>query len=238
MARFTTVLILLLGSAGETLAQGPNVRPGDNLVTVNVPPIPAALAESVERYTHFRTAGFDSWHPTRREMLIATRFADTNQIHRVAFPGAARTQLTFFPDSVAAARYQPTTGNYFVFSKDQGGDENFQNYRYDLANGAVTLLTDGKSRNQLGVWSHAGDRMAYGSTRRTGNDVDFYIINPLEPQDNRLLSKNQGGGWAILDWSPDDHALLIEEMVSINQSFLWLVDTKSGEKTPLTPHEA
>ena len=27
-------------------------------------------------------------------------------------------------------------------------------------------------------------------------------------------------------------------MISINQSFLWLLDAQSGEKTALTPHEA
>src|SRR2546425_2317765 len=237
MPCYLSAFLLFLCSFTGTQAQGPVLRPGDNLVTVNVPPIPATLAESVERYTHFRTAAFDGWHPTRRERLVATRFGDTAQIHHVRFPGGARTQLTFFPDNVAMARYQPTTGDYFVFSKDRGGDENFQNYRYDLATGAATLLTDGRSRNQVGVWAHAGDRMAYGSTRRTGNDVDFYIINPLEPHGNRLLTSNEGGGWFLLDWSPDDHMLLAVEALSINQSFLWLVDTATGAKTPLTPHD-
>jgi dipeptidyl aminopeptidase/acylaminoacyl peptidase len=239
MARSITVLLLFVGFVSVTAApaEEPVLRPGDNLVTVNVPSIPLTLVESVGRYTHFRAARFNSWHPNRREMLIGTRFADAAQIHHVAVPGGARTQLTFFPDSVAAARYQPTTGDYFVFSKDRGGDENFQNYRYDLSTGAVTLLTDGKSRNQLGIFSRAGDRMAYGSTRRTGNDVDFYVVNPLDPHSDRLLTKNQGGGWAVLDWSPDDHTLLVQEMISINQSFLWLVDATTGAKSPLTPHE-
>jgi dipeptidyl aminopeptidase/acylaminoacyl peptidase len=237
MTRCLTLLLLLPCVVSAAPTQEAVVRPGDNLVTVNVPPIPAALAESVERYTQFRRARFQGWYPTRREMLITTRFADTNQVHLVRFPGGARTQLTFFPDDVAGARFQPTAGDYFVFSKDRGGNENYQNYRYDLATGEVTLLTDGKSRNQLGVWSRAGDRMAYGSTRRTGNDVDFYVVNPLDPHSDRLLTRNEGGGWSVLDWSPDDRTLLVHEEVSINQSFLWLVDANTGAKTPLTPHD-
>jgi dipeptidyl aminopeptidase/acylaminoacyl peptidase len=237
MTRCLILMLLLPSLASAAPPEGAVVRPGDNLVTVNVPPIPAALAESVERYTQFRRARFHGWHPTRREMLITTRFADTNQVHLVRFPGGARTQLTFFPDNVVDARFQPTAGDYFVFSKDRGGDENYQNYRFDLATGDVTLLTDGKSRNQLGVWSHAGDRMAYGSTRRTGNDVDFYVINPLDPHSDRLLTRNEGGGWTVLDWSPDDRNLLVQEEVSINQSFLWLIDASTGAKTPLTPHD-
>jgi dipeptidyl aminopeptidase/acylaminoacyl peptidase len=236
MTRSLTLLLLLPGVGSAAPPEGAVVRPGDNLVTLNVPPIPAALAESVDRYTQFRRARFHGWHPTRHEMLITTRFADTNQVHLVRFPGGARTQLTFFPDNVVDARFQPTAGDYIVFSKDRGGDENYQNYRFDLATGDVTRLTDGKSRNQLGVWSHAGDRMAYGSTRRTGNDVDFYVINPLDPHSDRLLSRNEGGGWTVLDWSPDDRNLLVQEEVSINQSFLWLVDANTGAKTPLTPH--
>jgi hypothetical protein len=97
------------------------VRPPDSLVAENIPPIPASVAESVGRYTEFRAAQFRSWHPTRREMLIRTRFADTLQIHRVRMPLGARQQVTFFPDSVASATFQPTGGEYFVFNRTLAG---------------------------------------------------------------------------------------------------------------------
>lgn len=99
------------------------VLPGDNLTVEGVPPIPKALAESLRRYTEFRAAGFADWHPTRREMLIRTRFADTFQVHHVAFPGGDRRQMTFYADTVGAASFQPNQGDFFVFSKDTGGNE-------------------------------------------------------------------------------------------------------------------
>jgi len=46
-------------------------------------------------------------------------------------------------------------------------------YRYDVATGNVTLLTDGKSRNLPGPWSSSGDQIAYMSTRRTSKDTDL-----------------------------------------------------------------
>ena len=49
-------------------------------------------------------------------------------------------------------------GDHLVFSKDIGGNEFFQFYRFDLATGEATLLTDGKSRNTGWNWSNAGDR--------------------------------------------------------------------------------
>jgi hypothetical protein len=86
------------------------VSPNENLVTDGIPPIPASVAEEAQRYTEFRSAGFVSWHPVERRMLIRTRFADTVQIHVVRQPMGARTQLTFFPDSVANAAFPPTAG--------------------------------------------------------------------------------------------------------------------------------
>jgi dipeptidyl aminopeptidase/acylaminoacyl peptidase len=212
-----------------------SIAAAENLVVEGVPAIPASLAETVDRYTNYRGAGIVSWHPTRREMLITTRFADTPQIHRVLSPGAARTQLTFYPDAVFSARYQPTQGKFFVFSKDVGGGEFFQLYRYDLDTNDVTLLTDGKSRNTGAVWSYAGDRLAYGSTRRNGNDVDIYVMNPSDPKSDQMLSQMQGGGWSVLDWSPDGKQILVQEEISANESYLWLVDSSSGQKTLITP---
>lgn len=214
------------------------VAPNENLVVEGIPPISAALAANADRYANFRSAFFTSWHPTRHEMLVSTRFADTYQIHELKTPGGARTQLTFYPDDVRSAQFPPKGGDSFVFSKDIGGGEFYQLYRYDQASGAVTLLTDGKSRNIGEVWSNDGKMMAYGSTRRDGNDVDIWLSKPADPADphgNRMLAQMTGGGWDVLDWSPDDKQLLLMEQISANETYLWLMDAITGEKTLLTP---
>jgi hypothetical protein len=72
------------------------VKPGDNIVFENVPPIPTSVADATARYDDSRSARFLSWNPGKREMLITTRFADADQIHLVRNPGGAREQLTFF----------------------------------------------------------------------------------------------------------------------------------------------
>jgi dipeptidyl aminopeptidase/acylaminoacyl peptidase len=213
----------------------PTIVPGNNLVVEGVPAIPAAIAEKAGRYNEFRSAFIQGWHPKRREMLISTRFADTSQIHIVRRPEGARTQLTFFPDRVAGATFQPVEGRYFVFVKDVGGGEWFQLFRYDMDGGAVTLLTDGKSRNGSPVFSHDGRRIAYTSTRRTGKDSDLYTMDPLDPKGDKLLAQLEGGGWQPLDWSHDGRKLAVIEFVSINESRLWLFDAATGERTLLTP---
>ncbi len=212
-----------------------SIKPGDNLVVEGVPEVPLALAERAGRYTDFRMAALFDWHPTRREMLVGTRFGETAQVHHVRVPGGARRQVTFFADTVRGATFEARRGDFLVLNKDTGGDEFAQNYRLDLATGEISLLTDGAAQNTLGVWSAAKDRMAYTSTRRTGIDRDIYVIDPADPASDRCIAELQGGGWELCDWSPDDSQLLVMEYVSVGESYLWLVDIADGGKTLLTP---
>ena len=215
------------------------LTPGDNLVIDGIPPLPAGLAEQVRRYTEFRSAALVDWHPLRRAILISTRFGNTSQLHRVEARGAARTQLTFFEEPVAGGTYEPRAGKYLVFSRDAGGDEFAQLYRLDLPAGTVTLLTDGERSQNGGVrWSNAGDRIAYGSTRRNGADRDLYVMDPAHPETDRRVAEVSGGGWSVQHWSPDDRFLLVLEGVSVNQSRLWQLDLASGERELLTPDAA
>ncbi len=238
--RLQLTFAFVLMSATLLLAQDskttePTIAPADNLIVEGIRPIPASVADEVRPYTEIRSASFRSWHPTRREMLIGTRFADTAQIHYVKFPAGARTQLTFFPDRVSGGEFQPTTGESFVYSKDRGGDEFFQFYRYDVASGQSTLLTDGKSRNTGMVWSNRGDRIVYGSTRRTGNDVDLWVVSPSDPKSDHMLAELKGGGWVARDWSPDDKQIAVIEEISANETYVWLADAQTGKMTLITP---
>jgi len=233
--KFLHVVFTMLVFAARLPAQTQSIAPNENLVVDAIPPIPAEIAAAVGRYTEFRAASLLSWHPAYHDMLISTRFGDVPQIHLVRSPGGARTQLTFFPERIVGGSYNPAHGKYFVFSKDVGGGEWYQNFRYDIASGEITMITDGKSRNSQGVWSHDGTRMAYTSTRRNGKDTDIYVIDPADSSTSRLLLQVDGGGWGADDWSPDGKKLLVREYISANESYLYLVEAANGEKTLLTP---
>jgi dipeptidyl aminopeptidase/acylaminoacyl peptidase len=220
------------------------VPPPEGLVVEGMPPLPASIAERMARYGQYRRATFRSWHPARREMLIATRFGDSDQIHRVAAPGGARTQLTFEPEGLGGgqrasslASYQPRDGEFFVYQKDEGGNEAYQNYRFDLATGETTRLTDGASKNTLGAWSRAGDRLAYSSTARNGKDYDLHVVSPADPRSDRLVAQLDGT-WNAVAWAPDDRSVLALQVVSTAESALWRIDLGTGGKTLLTPKGA
>ncbi|HET9693044.1 MAG TPA: prolyl oligopeptidase family serine peptidase [Steroidobacteraceae bacterium] len=204
------------------------------LVADGIPPVPAELAARTRPYMEFRTATFLGWHPTERSLLVATRFGNTNQVHRVARPGAAREQLTFEEDRILFATHAPVTGDVTVVQKDVGGNEFYQ--LYTLANGRLTLLTDGKSRNGFGAWSKDGKLIGYTSTRRNGTDYDLYVMDPRDRATDRLVAQVRGGGWSVADFAPDRKRALVMEYVSITKSNLWLLDLDSGALAAIGDH--
>jgi dipeptidyl aminopeptidase/acylaminoacyl peptidase len=207
-----------------------------NVTVDGVPAIPMTVVSAVAPYGQFRRAQLVAWHPAERRMLITTTFAAVPQLHEVKFPGAARTQLTFFPDGVSlrpGAGFLPR-GDSIVFQKDAaGGGEANQLFRYDAATGALTLLTDGKSRNGTPVISRSG-RVAYDSTRRDGKNRDLYLLDPRLPGSSTLLAEITGI-WSALDWSADEKSVLAMQSMSSSESYLWRIQVPGGEKTLLTP---
>lgn len=226
------ILFLTFGLFALVLARA---QTPDTIVLDGVPAVPEALRSEIGRYLEFRAATFQDWHPTRREMIITTRFADTAQLHHLEMPGGARHQLTFSPEPVSGASYRPITGDFMVYAQDKGGGEFYQFYRFDPQDGRTHLLTDGKSRNMGLRWSWSGKQFAYTSTRRNGRDNDIWIMDPQAGNYGRLVAEVAGGGWSIADWSSDDERLLLVEYLSINKSHLHLLDLRSGTRRQLTP---
>ncbi|MFQ5777943.1 MAG: prolyl oligopeptidase family serine peptidase [Terriglobia bacterium] len=232
--RRTAILSFLCGLL-LVPAVGAQVSPGKNLLVEGIPPVPEKLAARLNSYQNIRTARFADWHPRQRAVLVSTRFAETRQLHWVEQPGGARRQLTFFRERVVGGDFcRQTAQNCLIVFSDVGGAENFQIYRYDLTTARLHLLTDGKSRNGSWLWNKAGTQLAYTSTKRTGRHFDVYLLNPQNPADEKLVLEVQGA-WAPLDFSPDDSRLLLIEYISINESYLHVLNLADGSVETLTP---
>jgi len=208
-----------------------------NLVLDNVPSVDTPLTAKLDDYMNSRGASFVDWLPDGG-VLIATRFGDVEQLHRVAMPLGAREQLTFYREPVTNARSpQSAVAPGFVFLKDQGGNEFAQVYWYDTALRAVRMLTDGKGLHGGLVWSHDGRRVAFHDTGRDGVSYDLFIAEPTNNQPPRLIFNGFQKNWSVQDWSPDDTRLLINNFVSANESHLYVMDIATAALTPVSEGE-
>jgi dipeptidyl aminopeptidase/acylaminoacyl peptidase len=202
--------------------------------------IPQATPEFVEKlagYLDARQAMPLGWSP-QGQLLIATRFADVDQLHLVEQPRGARRQLTFLHEPITEAAFSPDPArSAYVFLKDSGGNENAQLYYQHLGEPAAKLLTDGKSLNGAPVWSNSGREVAFFSNARNGRSFDIDIVDPESGTLPRLglAGDDSGAAWSVLDWSPDDSKLLVLKQVSAAEGYLYIVDLGSGQKREVEP---
>jgi hypothetical protein len=139
MKKYVYSILCLLANAAA-YSQTNVIKVPENLVVENIPQINNSVVNDVKSYTESRGASFVAWHPTKKEMIITTRFANSNQLHYVKMPGGDRQQITFFEEPVGTANFEPLNGDYFLFGRDNGGNEFSQLYKYDTKNKKVNQL--------------------------------------------------------------------------------------------------
>jgi dipeptidyl aminopeptidase/acylaminoacyl peptidase len=236
MMRPARLLAALLATAALPLSaqdspETPSAVPLPAALTAEaMPPVPQALAERARPYLEARSAGFAGWDPNTRAVLISTRFANVNQLHRVAMPMGARTQISFEAEPVSGS-YAPVTGDIILVSKDRGGDEYYQ--LHSLQEGRLTLLTDGRSRNQINAWSRDGALIGFSSTRRNGVDADLYVMDPRDPSTTRMVLESRGGGWALVGFSADKQSAYVADYRSVQDTDLYRLDLATGMLTAI-----
>lgn len=214
----------------QTGAPAPTRQVGA-LTLHGVPEIPAAEIEAQRRYQEARSAAFRDWMADG-SMLITTRFGNTAQVHRVAGPGMARTQLTFDDDPVASVEAQPGA-QQFVYSRDEGGSEYWQAWLRDL-NGAETPFTEPGTRNSGFTFSDDGRRLAWARTTRGDPNIDIQLMTVGEAGSRRVVHEGTGS-MSVLDFSPDGRSLLLGRYVSAAESERFLLDIASGRLTEIKP---
>ena len=233
-AALAALMLVVTGLPAHGQPGAPPRQERGNLIFEGIPARDTALAARVERYRQSRQASFLDWLPDG-SLLVATRFGDVEQVHRVTKPLGTREQLTFYEDPVTVAR-APRTGSDpgFVFLKDQGGDENSQVFYY-TSTAHVQQLTKGNFQHGSLVWSNDGKHVAFYGTERDGASFDVYVADIGSTAPPRLVAGGQQDTWYPLDWSTDDRKLLLWKYVSINESYLYIADVYTGTITPVDP---
>lgn len=218
-------------------AQAPVQAPGASapaptatgtLVEDGLPARSEAIAQQLRPYQNTRPAMFQGWLPADDGVLVSVRFGDVPQLAKITQGEGMRTQLTFFDEPILQAWVSPDLEvDGAIFSKDVGGDENFQLYFLDFGSGNARMLTDGRSRNERPVFAADGRRFAYASTRRNGRDFDLWTGDVTQLGAHRLALQ-EGGVWYPLDFSPDGKRLLVQEYRSVLDSRVSVLDLETG----------
>ena len=233
--RVWAVLMAVLLVVGLVQAQSQATSLSKNIESLGVPPIPASLAREVQPYTGIYGLPLAGWDEATGQIWLKG-LSSVTWFSRVKTPGATPEISSIYIQSggIYDLYLQPQQ-RYIAYTRDANGDESFQLYLYDIANGKSTLLSDNKSRNTEAVWSNAGDQIVYSSSPSGNSGVNLRVLNPFDPKTDRLLAQSSGSYLKAYDWSPDDKRVVYCDFTSNTTSSLWLIDVASGTKTLLSP---
>ncbi|MEM7078020.1 MAG: S9 family peptidase [Pseudomonadota bacterium] len=206
----------------------------NNIVVQDVPALPASVGARLNRYASTRSASVYGWQGER--LLIATRFGDSTQMHRVSAPLGYREQLTFLPEPLGGvALPQAGAGDTVILSWDVGGSEFDQLFVYNLEDGRRRMVSDGESLYAYVLFAPDERRFAYVTTERNGRNWDIHI---QDMRGNKTVAlETDQGFWFPLGWSGDGKHLLVKHRVSINESSVHELNLGDGTLTPLLGRE-
>ena len=220
-------------ACSDAAGRPPTIKPGDNLVVEGVPPIPASLAEDGRpRTPSSGRPGFIELAPD------AARDADRDPIrqHEPGPPREVPRRRAHADDLLsrpraAAAGFEPEDRRLLRLLQGHGRQRVLP---------ALPLRLRRRER-------HAADRRQVAQHRRAlveRRPVDRLRLDAAHRQRRRHLRRRtrrtrsptgascelKGGGWEVADWSPDDTKLLVAEGISINETYLWLVGRRHGQR--------
>ncbi len=238
-------------NTATTLAADATVlQPNLNLVAQGIPPITQGLVNQVQRYTRFAGRSFVAWHPTQAQMLISYRPEGDNvvQIHQLGAAMGRPQVLTSGQDAVRVASYEPREGRYVVFGRSTGGDEAQQLFHLDPATRQTTRFTPATEAHAVAGWIKPSseliytavplDRTAQGGSRTSINTTVWRVDPELAAQAKaapRQLAELPGTGWYGSGVSHDGRTAAFMRYRSAEDTQLWLLDTRSGERRQVLP---
>lgn len=210
----------------------PAVRVDGELTFDGIPPAaPDENEMDIHRFDAMRTAFFQGWLADG-SMLIQTRFGRVDQIHRVAAPGMARTQLTFANEPVASALARPGT-DQFLFVRDRGGDEAYQGY-LGRGDADAVEVTEPGTRNEHFNFSPDGRWLAWSRLMPGKPNAHILLMDAAAVSSRRVVYEGTGTV-APVDVSTDGRLILVEQRESIARNQYLILDTRSGRAVRILP---
>lgn len=206
---------------------------------IDVPRIdPAALSlagsecQGIARYLNVRSAGGGQLSPDGTQLLFITSTTGQPQLWiapvRADGPAAPR-QITFGANRVQFARWSPD-GRWIAYGTDRGGNERTQFFLLSPDGTQERELTPADDFFRLfSGWSPAGNRIAYVSNERNGNDFDLYVMDVAA--DGRAgaprMVMQGAGNLGVEAWRPDGEAMVLSQGRGEADNDLFLLDLRT-----------
>ena len=189
--------------------------------------------KDVRPYLSARRTVSPSLSPDGRLAFLAD-VTGTTQVWTTDGPQRWPEQRTYDDERVSFVSWSPD-GEHVAFGKDSGADEHDQLFVLDPDTGRVEQITDRPDAiHGWGGWHPEGGTIAFAANRRDSANFDVHVMD-LDTGSVELVSRGEGR-ITVEGWSSSGDRLLVRTAHASSDDDLFVVDTESGDRHHITPH--
>lgn len=227
------LVFFLLVNIIHVSAQTEEFLPSADLEVNGIPTLTKSLVADINKYNYSFGWPLVGWNDLGTELILKNKSGGFS-FYLASIPGKSPKLWLRHKETALYDIYPGNNNQFFIYNKDQDGNEFFQMYLYHAKEKKQVLLSDGTSRDTEPIWSRSGQQIVYSCSKRDQLGVSLCIVDPFTRQRKKLVVEANGNYFVAQDWSPDDRYIVYCEFFSNTLSRVWLKDTKFGNNIPLT----
>ncbi|MEP0987854.1 alpha/beta fold hydrolase [Ekhidna sp.] len=195
---------------------------------------------SIAQFYENVSVGGGSFSPDESKLLINSNETGIFNVYEVDIASGEKTQLTnSTQESYFGQSYFPNDDR-FVFSFDEGGNENFKVFMMSPEGQAKDLTPGDSVRNGFWGWSRDEQSMYMMSNKRDPRFMDIYEMQISSVDDEMPVSEiiyQNSDGLDVGAISPNERFYALTQAITSADGKMYLYDRESGEKTDISEHE-
>ncbi|MEP1096157.1 MAG: alpha/beta fold hydrolase [Cyclobacteriaceae bacterium] len=195
---------------------------------------------TIEQFYKNISVGGGSFSPDESKLLISSNESGIWNAYEINIESGETTMLTSSTqESYFAQAYFPND-NRFVFSFDEGGNENNKVYMMS-SEGVAKDLTPGDSvRNGFWGWSRDEQSMYMTSNKRDPKFMDIYELSISAMDDENPISEmlyQNNDGLDVGAISPNRRYFALSQAITSADGKMFLYDKETGDRKDISVHE-
>lgn len=182
-----------------------------------------------------------AFSPDESKILINTKETGIFNAFEIDLKTGEKKQLTSSADNAIFGRSYFPNDDRVVFTSDKGGNEITHVYVRNADGTSIDLIQDSTAKAQFYGWSYNKKLMYYASNARDKRFFDVHKIQIDAVKEGgvyptSMVYENKDGLDPAAISNDDRYFVLVKNITEHNQE-MYLLDTQTGEKKHLTPHE-
>ncbi|NNC84461.1 MAG: S9 family peptidase [Bacteroidia bacterium] len=174
------------------------------------------------------------------KLLVHSNESGIYNAYEIDIASKEKTQLTNSTNESYFSRSYFPNDNRFIYSFDEGGNENYKVYMQSPDGEKTSLTPEDSVRNSFWGWSQDLKSMFLGSNKRDAKFMDLYEL-AIEDIDNgninsTLLYQNNDG-LDVGTISPNKRYFVLTQALTSANGKMFLYDNETKEKTDISEHE-